>query len=197
MPSRDPRVDAYIARSAEFAQPILEHLRAIVHAACPAVEENIKWGCPHFSYKGGMMCSMASFKQHCSFGFWNYKDIVGKEPEEGAGSFGKIASVKDLPSKKELTGYIRKAMALKDSGVKKERPKSAPKPALKTPAYFAAALKKNAAACKHYDAFSPSARREYVEWITEAKTEATREKRIATAIEWLAEGKHRNWKYQK
>jgi uncharacterized protein YdeI (YjbR/CyaY-like superfamily) len=197
MVHRDPRVDAYIERSADFAQPVLEHLRAIVHAACPDVEENIKWGCPHFGYKGGMMCSMAAFKQYCSFGFWNHKDVVGKEPEEGAGGFGRIASIKDLPSKKELTGYIRKAMVLKDSGVKKVRPKAAPKPAPSLPDDFAAALKKNAAARKHYDALSASAQREYVEWIVEAKTDATRQKRIATAVEWLAEGKHRNWKYMK
>jgi uncharacterized protein YdeI (YjbR/CyaY-like superfamily) len=183
MSSRHPHVDAYIERSADFAHPILEHLRTLVHAACPDVEENIKWGCPHFGYKGGMMCSMAAFKHYCSFGFWNYKDIVGKEPEEGAGSFGKITSVKDLPGKKELTGYIRKAMALKDAGVKKERPKTAPKPAPKLPADLAAELKKNVSARKHYEAFSPSAQREYVDWINEAKTDATRQKRVATTLE--------------
>ena len=197
MANRDPRVDAYIAKSADFAQPILEHIRAVVHAACPDVEESLKWGFPHFDYKGAMMCSMAAFKHHCSFGFWNYKDIVGKEPAEGAGSFGKITSVKDLPGKKELTEYIRKAMALKDSGIKKERPKTAPKPSPKLSVDLAAALKKSAAARKHYEAFSPSMQREYVEWITEAKTEATRQKRIATTVEWLAEGKPRNWKYMK
>jgi uncharacterized protein YdeI (YjbR/CyaY-like superfamily) len=195
MSSRDSRVDAYIERSADFAHPVLEHLRAVVHAACPDVEENIKWGCPHFGYKGGMMCSMAAFKHYCSFGFWNHKDVVGKEPKEGAGGFGKITSVKDLPSKKELTGYVRKAMALKDSGVKKERVKTAPKPAPKLPDDLAAELKKNTAARKHYEAFSPSCRREYVDWINEAKTDATRQKRVATTVEWLAEGKHRNWKY--
>jgi uncharacterized protein YdeI (YjbR/CyaY-like superfamily) len=195
MPSHDPRVDAYIERSAEFAHPILEHLRAIVHAACHDVEENIKWGFPHFGYKGAMMCSMAAFKHHCSFGFWNYKDITGKKPEEGAGSFGKITSVRDLPGKKELTGYIRKAMALTDAGVKKERPKASPKPPPKTPPDLAAQLKKNTTARKTYDAFSASCQREYVEWINEAKTDATRAKRVATTIEWLAEGKQRNWKY--
>jgi hypothetical protein len=195
MSSRDPHVDAYIERSAAFAQPVLEYLRDLVHAACPDAEESIKWGCPHFGYKGGMMCSMAAFKHYCSFGFWNHKDVVGKDPEEGAGGFGRIASVRDLPSKKELTGYIRKAMVLKDSGVKKERPKALPKPAPKMPADLAALLKKNAAARKTYDTFSPSARREYVDWINEAKTDATREKRLATTVEWLSEGKHRNWKY--
>jgi hypothetical protein len=197
MAHRDPRVDAYIERSADFAQPILDHLRALVHGACPDVEESIKWGFPHFGYRGAMMCSMAAFKQHCSFGFWNHREVVGGEPEEGAGSFGKIVSVKDLPTKKDLTAYVRKSMALNDAGVRKERPKKAPKPAPKMPDDFAALLKKNAAARKHYETFSPSAQREYVEWIVEAKTDATRSKRLATAIEWLTEGKHRNWKYQK
>lgn len=197
MATHDPRIDAYIAKSAPFAQPILEHLRAVVHAACPDVEESVKWGFPHFGYKGAMMCSMASFKQHCSFGFWQQSAVVGGEPAEGMGSFGKLASLKDLPSKRELTAYIKKAMALNDAGVKAKRAKATPKPPLELPDDFAALLKKHRAAKATYDAFSPSAQREYVEWIVEAKTEATRAKRMATAVEWLAEGKQRNWKYQK
>jgi uncharacterized protein YdeI (YjbR/CyaY-like superfamily) len=194
---RDPRIDAYIAKSADFAKPILEHIRNVVHAACPDVEESIKWNCPHFLYQGTLMCSMAAFKQHCSFHFWHGKDVVGETDKEGMGQFGKIASLKELPSKKELTGYVRKAMALKDTGVKAQRPKAAPKPAPELPTDFAALLKKHTAARKHYEAFSPSAQREYVEWITDAKTDATRQTRMATALEWLAEGKHRNWKYMK
>jgi hypothetical protein len=196
MAKHDPRVDAYIAKSADFAQPILQHLRAVVHAACPDVEEGMKWGFPHFGYKGAMMCSMASFKQHCSFGFWLQADVVGGEAAEGMGSFGKIASLKDLPNKRELTAYIKKAMALNDSGTKAKRTKAAPKPPPSLPDDFAALLKKNKAAYAAYQGFSPSAQREYVDWIVEAKTEATRNKRIATALEWLAEGKQRNWKYQ-
>ena len=192
---RDPRIDAYIAKSADFAKPILEHLRHVVHAACPDVEESIKWNCPHFLYQGALMCSMAAFKQHCSFHFWHGKDVVGDTDKEGMGQFGKIASLQELPSKKELTNYVRKAMALKDAGVKTQRPKAAPKPAPAVPGDFAALLKKHTAARKHYEAFSPSAQREYVEWITDAKTDTTRQKRMATALEWLAEGKHRNWKY--
>jgi uncharacterized protein YdeI (YjbR/CyaY-like superfamily) len=197
MVSRDHRVDAYIAASADFAQPILEHLRATVHAACPEVEESIKWRAPHFLYHGAMMCSMAAFKQHCGFGFWHRTDVIGDEAKEGMGQLGKIASVRDLPSKKELTAYIRQAMTMIDAGPRKPRPKAAPKPPPALPADFAALLKKHAAARKHYEAFSPSAQREYTDWITEAKTDATRQKRIDTALAWLAEGKHRNWKYMK
>ena len=199
MASHDPRIDAYIAKSAEFAQPILKHLRTVVHAACPDVEESMKWSTPHFGYKGAMMCSMAAFKEHCSFGFWLYKDVVGDKVEGGRGQFGKLTSMKDLPSKKELTAHIRKAMALNVAGVKQQRPKAAPKPPPALPDDFAALLaqKKHAAARKTYDGFNPGAKREYVEWITEAKTDATRQKRLATALEWLADGKQRNWKYMK
>lgn len=197
MASRDPRIDAYIAKSADFAQPILEHLRAVVHAAFPEVEESIKWSCPHFMYQGKLMCSMAAFKQHCSFHFWHGKDVVGETDTEGMGQFGKITSIKELPNKKELVAYVRKAIALREAGVTRQRAVPTRKPSPALPADFAALLKKHAAARKTYEAFSPSAQREYVEWITEAKTDATRQKRIATALEWLAEGKQRNWKYQK
>ena len=199
MASHDPRIDAYIAKSAEFARPILEHLRAVVHAACPDVEETMKWSFPHFDYMGAMMCSMAAFKQHCGFGFWQYGKVVGGDAEDGMGQFGKLTSIRDLPSKKELTTYIRKAMALNVAGVKQQRPKTAPKPPPQLPEDFAAMLaqKKHASARKTYDGFSPAAKREYVEWITEAKTEVTRQKRLATTLEWLAEGKQRNWKYMK
>jgi uncharacterized protein YdeI (YjbR/CyaY-like superfamily) len=195
-PHSHPDVDAYIARAPDFARPILEHLRAVVHAACPDVEETIKWRCPHFTYKGRLMCSMAAFKQHCSFSFRHSSDIVDAPAEEGAGQFGKLVSTRDLPGRKELAAYVRKAMAVNQAGPQ-PRPKPARKPAPALPADFAALLKKHAAARKHYENFSPSAQREYLEWMTEAKTDATRQKRMATALEWLAEGKHRNWKYMK
>lgn len=197
MAEHDPRIDAYIARSAEFARPILQHLRAVVHAACPAVEETIKWGMPYFGYKGAPMCALAAFKQHCSFSFWRAKEVVGDHAEDGMGQFGKLASVEDLPSKRVLAGYIHKAMALIDAGARPQRPKAAPKPPPELPDDFAALLaqKRHAAARRHYQGFSPSAQRDYVDWITEAKTDTTRQKRIATALEWLAEGKPRNWKY--
>ena len=197
MNSHDPRMDAYIAKSAEFARPILEHIRGVVHAHCPAVEESMKWSMPFFSYNGAPMCMMAAFKQHCGFGFWLSRQVVDGAAEDGMGQFGKLTVLKDLPSKKELAAYIKKAMALNEAGVKLARPKAAAKPALTLPDDLAAllALKKHAAARKTYADFSLSAQREYVDWIDEAKTDITRQKRIATTLEWLAEGKPRNWKY--
>ena len=198
MGSHEPRIDAYIAKSAPFAQPILEHLRAVIHAACPDVEESIKWSMPFFSYKGANLCNMAAFKQHCSFGFWQGRDIMGTSTDEGMGQFGKLTSLKDLPAKQMLVAHIKKAMALKDSGVKHARPARASKPPPTIPDDLAALLaqRKHAAARKAYENFPPGAQREYVDWIVEAKTDVTREKRIATTLEWLAEGKRRNWKYE-
>ena len=197
MTPHDPRIDAYIAKAAPFAQPILQHLREVVHTACPEVEEGVKWSMPFFSYQGAPLCNMAAFKQHCAFGFWLHKDVFGGSAEEGMGQFGKLTSLKDLPPKKTLTALIRKAMALNEAGVKVKRPKAA-KPAPVTPDDLTAmlAMKKHTAARKTYESFPPGAQREYVEWITEAKTDATRQKRIATTLEWLAEGKRRNWKYE-
>jgi uncharacterized protein YdeI (YjbR/CyaY-like superfamily) len=199
MATHDPRIDAYIANSADFARPILQHLRTCVHATCPEVEEGIKWSMPFFSYKAAPMCMMASFKQHCSFGFWLSKEVTGGSDEDGMGQFGKLATLKDLPSTKQLAVYLNKAMALNEAGVKKARPKATEKPAPILPDDLAALLaqKKHAAARKCYEGFGPGAQREYVDWITEAKTDATRQKRIATTLEWLAEGKKRNWKYEK
>lgn len=199
MSNHDPRVDAYIAKSAEFARPILEHLRERVHAACPEVEEGIKWSMPFFSYKAAPMCMMAAFKQHCSFGFWLSKEVTGGGDEDGMGQFGKLATLRDLPSDKQLATYLKKAMALNEAGVKKARPKAAAKPAPTLPDELAAALarKQHAAARKAWEGLGPGAQREYVDWITEAKTEATRQKRLATTLEWLAEGRKRNWKYEK
>ena len=200
MGTRDPRVDTYIGRSAEFARPILTHLREVVHAACPEVEETLKWSFPHFMYKG-MLCSMAAFKQHCAFGFWKGSLIVdnsGKKVEEAMGHFGRITKISDLPSKKILTGYIKEAMRLNEAGVKsptRSQPKA--KKELIVPDYLAAALKTNKKALATFESFSPSHRREYVEWIAEAKGEDTRKRRLETAIEWMAEGKPRNWKYTK
>lgn len=199
MANHDPRIDAYIAKSADFARPILEHLRASVHAACPEVEEGIKWSMPFFSYKGAPMCMMASFKQHCGFGFWLSKEVTGGSDEDGMGQFGKLATLKDLPSDKQLAAHLKKAMALNEAGVKRARPKAAVKPAPTLPDDLAALLaqKKHAAVRKAWESFPPGAQREYVDWIAEAKTDATRQKRLATTLEWLAEGKRRNWKYEK
>jgi uncharacterized protein YdeI (YjbR/CyaY-like superfamily) len=198
--TRDTRIDAYIAKSADFARPILTHIRDVVHGACPDVEETMKWSFPHFQYKG-MLCSMAAFKEHCSFGFWKGSLIVENasgEDEKGMGQFGRITKVSDLPSKTVLRGYIKKAMKLNEDGVKvpaRTKPKT-PKE-LDVPDDLARALQANKSARAVFEAFSPSAKREYVEWITDAKTDATRTRRLETAIEWIAEGKSRNWKYEK
>jgi hypothetical protein len=198
MGTRDPRVDAYIAQSADFARPILTHLRDVVHAACPEVEETIKWNFPHFLYKG-MLCSMASFKEHCTFGFWKGALVVGGgdgDAEQAMGQFGRITGRLDLPAKKVLTGYIKTAMKLNEDGVKapgRTRPKTAPE--VVVPDDLASALGSNPQARTAFEKLSPSHKREYIEWITEAKTQPTRTRRLATAIQWMAEGKSRNWKY--
>jgi len=200
MPTLDPRIDAYIVKSAEFAQPILEHLRAVVHAACPDVEETMKWSFPHFQYNG-MLCSMASFKAHCAFGFWKGELLVAEadaKTQEAMGQFGRITAIKDLPSKKTLESYIKKAMKLNDDGVKAPaRVKPAAPRELVVPEYLTAALAQQQPALDHFNAFSTSKKRDYVEWMEEAKTEATRLRRLEQAVEWIAEGKARNWKYEK
>ncbi len=195
----DPRVDAYIAKSSAFAQPILRHLRALVHEACPEAQETIKWSMPTFVHHG-IVCGMAAFKEHATFGFWRrgLTDEIAKtgvKAEEAMGSLGRITSLKDLPADKAMLGYIRKAAKLNEAGAP-ARPKPKPKPALPVPADLTAALKKNAQAAKVFADFSPSARRDYIEWITEAKRPETRQARLATTIEWVAAGKRRNWKYE-
>ena len=193
---KDPRVDAYIAKAADFAKPILEEIRARVHAACPAVEETIKWSVPAFEYKGPF-CGMAAFRKHCIFGFWKSPLVLGESGpgDNPMGSREKLTSVKDLPPTSEFRASMKKAMELNDQGVKVPRAARAPKMEIEVPACFAAAVKRNKKAQATFDRFSPSHRREYLEWITEAKTEATRNRRVTQAIEWMAEGKPRNWKY--
>jgi uncharacterized protein YdeI (YjbR/CyaY-like superfamily) len=194
MGARDQRIDAYISKSADFARPVLKHLREVVHTACPDVEETIKWQMPAFDYKG-IMCGMAAFKEHCTFGFWKHELLIGDRNGDAMGSFGRITSLNDLPSDRTLTSLIKKAAKLNADGVKTPRKKPAPKPPLAVPTFLTTALKKNAAARKSFDALSPSHKREYIEWLTEAKTDATRDKRLGTALAWIAEGKSRNWKY--
>jgi uncharacterized protein YdeI (YjbR/CyaY-like superfamily) len=198
----NPKVDAYIAKAAPFAQPVLEHLRELVHKGCPEVEETLKWSMPSFEYKGQILAHMAAFKAHCSFGLWGSKMAAlmrkdGVLSGEGMGTFGKISSVKDLPSNRAMLGYIRQAAAFVDAGSKTmERKPKVVKAEAEVPVELAAALKKNKAAGLTFAAFSPGCRREYVDWIVEAKRPETREKRVAQAVEWMAEGKQRNWKYQ-
>lgn len=203
MGKKEKIIDAYIARSAEFAKPILNHLRDLVHKTCPYVEEKMKWSFPHFDYKGEMMCSMAAFKQHAVFGFW--KAALMKEPalienaksESAMGHFGKITSLKDLPADKKIIACIKEAMLLNDKGIKlAAKATSAEKKELIVPEYFIKALAKNKKAQQTFNNFAYSHKKEYVLWITEAKTDETRNKRIATSLEWLSEGKGKNWKYE-
>jgi uncharacterized protein YdeI (YjbR/CyaY-like superfamily) len=200
MGKRDQQVDAYIAKSAEFAQPILRHIRDVVHAASPAIEETMKWSFPHFVHNG-IVCSMAAFKEHCAFGFWKERLIFGERERgeaEGMGQFGRIRSVADLPPRQMLIRWVRKAVKLNEAGVAVRRPtgrrRDSDDP---VPDAFRAALSRNPAAAAAFERLAPGQRREYLEWFAEAKREETRERRIATAVEWLAEGKPRNWKYMK
>ena len=193
----DPRIDAYIDRQADFARPILRHLREVVHAACPDCEEAVKWSSPHFMYKGEMLAGMAAFKQHATFGFWRGSLVVGEGNEQmsGMGQFGRLTSIDDLPPQSELQALVHKAMKLTDEGVKPPRDKHRKEP-FTVPQDMRAALEANQAAAATFDAFPPSAQREYVEWVTESKRDETRSKRLAQSVEWLAEGKRRNWKYE-
>jgi uncharacterized protein YdeI (YjbR/CyaY-like superfamily) len=203
MATKDKRIDNYIAKSAGFAKPILNHLRALVHKACPDAEETMKWSFPHFDYKGEMMCSMAAFKEHCAFSFW--KASLMKDPkllnnaksETAMGHLGRITSLKDLPADKIMISYIKEAIKLNDDKVKIVKAKPVEKAPLIIPEDINAALKKNKKAQTTFENFSYSNKKEYVQWITEAKSEDTRNKRLAQAVAWMAEGKIRNWKYVK
>lgn len=196
MTSHDPRIDAYIARQADFARPILEELRRRVHAACPEAVETIKWGAPAFTYRDKLLGVMAGFKQHAAFNLWHGKQIVGEDSaaREGMGQYGRITTLKDLPAKRETTAHIRAAMALIDAGTTAS-PNRKPKPPPSLPDDLAAAMRGNKAARGHWDAFTPGKQREYADWITGAKGADTRARRVAQAVEWIAEGKARNWKY--
>lgn len=202
MSQKDKRIDAYISKSAEFAKPVLQHLRNLVHQACPNVEETVKWGMPFFDYKGPL-CNIAAFKEHCAFGFWkskimkDAKELMGQN-EYAMGHLGKITGLKDLPADKKIIDWIKEAMKLNDDNVKlPERKKSASPKELEIPDALQKALNKNKTAAAAFTNFSPSHKREYIEWIEEAKTDETKNKRIATTIEWVTEGKSRNWKYMK
>ena len=201
---KDPRIDAYINHAADFAKPIIKRLRALVHKGCPDVVETVKWSHASFEHPpGSMYCGIASFKQHCTFGFWKHA-LVEKElgkpakSQGGAwGTFGRISAVGELPAEKALVHFVKVAAELNERGVKVARPKPKAGRTVEIPADFAAALRKNRKAQAHFDSFSYSHRKEYVEWITEAKTEETRKRRLDTAVEWIAAGKRRNWKYER
>ena len=193
---RDPRVDAYIADAAPFAQPILKHFRAVVHRACPDVTETIKWRFPHFDYKG-LLCGMAAFKAHCAFTFWKGTVIFGtkNESDKAMGRLGRVTSIKDLPDEKILAGYVRKSVELNEQGTKSSVRTRQPREPIRVPPDLADALKKNAKARTTFENFSPTNQREYVEWLMGAKRQDTRERRLRTAIQWLSEGKPHNWRY--
>lgn len=207
-PSFDPRVDVYIAKSKPFAQPILNHIRELVHKACPSVVETMKWSRPFFEYKGVILANMSAFKEHCSFGFWGVEiSAVLREAKvlhgDAMGSLGRLTRLDDLPANKQMLNLLRQATAFIDSGqytspiAARNKVVKAPKPAVKAPTAFTKALKASKKASAAFAALSPSCKREYVEWIADAKREETRDNRIAAAVEWIGEGKQRNWKYQK
>lgn len=202
---KDKRIDAYIAKSQPFAQPILKKLRELIHKGNPDVQETIKWGMPSFDYKGPF-CSFAAFKQHAVFGFWKYKLI--KDPNgylaeifnkggTSMGNLGRMTSIKDVPPDKYVIDFIRQAKKLNDDNIKMPPRVIKPKKDLVVPSYFTASLKKNKKALIHFNNFSPSAKRDYVEWITGAKTDETRDSRMKLAVQWMSEGKRRNWKYER
>jgi hypothetical protein len=195
MGTRDPRVDTYIAKAPAFARPILKELRARVHEACPDAVETIKWRSVSFEHHG-ILCGMASFKQHCTFGFWKHDLVVGKDPKamEAMGSFGRLTKVAELPPRSRFGALVKKAAQLNVDGVKPVRPKHEKKPVRMHPE-LQTALGRNKKARATFDGFPPSQQREYLEWVAEAKRDETRARRVAQAVEWMAEGKPRNWKY--
>lgn len=199
METYDPRQDDYIAKAADFAQPILIHLRQLIHDTAPEIQETMKWGMPFFDHKG-TVCQMAAFKQHCTFGLWKgalLSDPQGLlEKSDSMGHFRRITSLADLPTDEILMQYILEAVELNNQGVKVLKPKNTIKPPLVVPDYFAAVLREHPQAEIQFNAYSYSHKKEYLEWITEAKTEGTRQKRMLTAVEWLSQGKLRHWKHQ-
>jgi len=192
---RDPRIDAYIGKAPEFAKPILTHVRALVHEVVPDVEETMKWSVPHFDYKG-VLCGMAAFKQHCNLIMWKGALIPGDDGRDEKGQFRNITSLSDLPPDRTMKALLRKAAELNEQGVKTPRTAKAKAP-LPVPAELKSALQKNKKAAAAFEKFPPSHKREYAEWISGAKGADTRQRRVETAVEWIAEGKSRNWKYER
>ncbi len=202
MSTTSAKVDQYILNAQPFAQPILEHLRIIIHETCTTAEETIKWGMPHFEYNGKNLCSFAAFNKHCALTFWMASEMktfqkLNNGSVEGMGHFGKITSIKELPSNKDLKACIKEAMVLLDNGFVLKKKKPEDKKELAVPEYFTKALNKNKKAKANFEKVSYSWKKEYIEWISDAKTDTTRKKRMNTAIEWIEEGKGRNWKYEK
>lgn len=199
----NPQFDEYITKSADFAKPIMEYLRQIIHETCPEVEEIIKWGNPHFDYKGDMMCILAGYKHHCSFSLYKAELMSDKKIIESVkagqkmGYMDKIKSLSDLPAKETLVAYIKEAMVLNENGVKKEKTVSEKPKVIEVPDYFNEVLIANPLVKEIFESKSASFRKDYLVWIIDAKTEATRQKRIEQSLEWIAEGKGRFWQYEK
>jgi len=196
MGAKDPRVDAYIRKAAPFARPILTRLRKDIHELCPDAAETLKWRMPSFEYEG-LLCGFAAFKHHCTFGFWKHSLVVGDDAKarEAMGSFGRITSTADLPSRALLKRYMRKAMRLNEQGIKAPREKTRPRRSIAMHPDLKKAIAADRRAAATFKALRPSHQREYLEWIAEAKREETRTRRVAQAVGWLAEGKPRSWKY--
>ncbi|MTI72130.1 MAG: hypothetical protein FH747_00530 [Stenotrophomonas sp.] len=194
MPTPDPRVDAYIARAAAFAQPILREIRQRVHAACPGVEEAIRWGMPAFLHRGRLLCGMAAFKAHAALNLWA-RDAGDSGAGGGMGQYGRLRSVADLPARRGFAAQLRQAMQRIEGGAPVL--KRAPRPPLPMLPAFAQALAAAPQARATFDGLAPGARRDYLEWIGQARRETTRQQRIAQAIEWLAQGKRRHWKHER
>lgn len=200
MTATDPRIDIYIDKAQSFAKPVLSYIRQTVHQVCPQTQETIKWGMPHFMYKGELMCGMAAFKNHCAFGFW--KAALMQDPEgkmelgkSAMGDWGKIKSISDLPSKEALAGLIQQAMILNEQGIKVPKKNAPNEKSIQTPDYFIEALESDVLAFENFHRFSLSLKTEYIQWLEDAKTDETRNRRLAQALEWIAQGKGRNWKY--
>ncbi len=201
MTATDSRIDAYIDKAPSFAQPILKYIRQTVHELCPQTQETIKWGMPHFMYKGELMCGMAAFKKHCAFGFW--KAALLQDPEgkmemgkSAMGDWGKITSIADLPAKEVLASFIQQAMILNEQGIKvPKKPAPTKDKSLETPDFLIKALESEPLCLENFQRFSLSHKNEYIQWLQEAKSEETRSRRLAQALEWIAQGKSRNWKY--
>ncbi len=192
----DPRIDRYIAESGDFAHEILNHLRALMHTHCPEIEESIRWRMPFFDYKGRPLANMAAFKSHAAFGFWDRDALKMGQEGNGAGQFGRIRTLADLPDDSVIADKIREGMAMIEAGQKPKRTTRGPKPEAEVPPALAHALALDAAAAATFAAFTPANRREYCEWIADAKRDETRDKRVVEAIAMLREGKKRNWKYE-
>jgi uncharacterized protein YdeI (YjbR/CyaY-like superfamily) len=203
MAKLNPKVTEYIAKSADFAKPILNHLRELIHSTCSDAEEDIKWGTPHYGYKGDHLCMMAGFKNHCSFSLYKaemMKDKAILDSVKAGKKFGymdKVKSLDELPAKKILIAYIKEAMVINESGIKKAKTKSETPKLIEVPDYFEKALKAKPKAKEIFESKSASFRKEYLVWITGAKTEETRQTRIEQSLEWIAEGKGRFWQYVK